>query len=164
MTVDKSKLRLEVSASDFTGVDGRRHMEYSLYLVDDDGDRNYILAKDYIPLTKLVGETNYNDGKWYGWDGGECPVHPETMVETVWVNGDCKKGVASRWKWRVEGQIQYMIAFRVIKEHREPREWWSLWSPSGNLIGNFTKDSAHRKNDTHYNGKGCVIHVREVIE
>ena len=27
--------------------------------------------------------TSYNDGKWHGWNGGECPVHPETEVEFV---------------------------------------------------------------------------------
>ena len=28
--------------------------------------------------------TNYNDGKWHGWNGGECPVHPKSMVDAVW--------------------------------------------------------------------------------
>lgn len=23
---------------------------------------------------------DYNDGKIHGWNGGECPVHPETVV------------------------------------------------------------------------------------
>ena len=27
--------------------------------------------------------TNYNDGRWHGWNGGECPVHPETVVVVV---------------------------------------------------------------------------------
>ncbi len=27
--------------------------------------------------------TNYNDGKWHGWNGGECPVHPDSEVEVV---------------------------------------------------------------------------------
>ena len=22
---------------------------------------------------------DYNDGNWHGWDGGECPVHPESV-------------------------------------------------------------------------------------
>lgn len=25
--------------------------------------------------------TNYNDGKWHGWNGGKCPVHPESIVQ-----------------------------------------------------------------------------------
>ncbi len=64
--------------------------------------------------------TNYNDGNWWGWNGGECPVHPETEVTVTYPNGAvCLNAVASSHRW--EGPI----LFRVTKEHREPREWWA---------------------------------------
>ena len=30
----------------------------------------------------------YNDGKWHGWNGGECPVHPKTVVDYLWLYDD----------------------------------------------------------------------------
>lgn len=137
-------------------------------VADDAGDGHTLLNEEYeeLPETKPETSTNYNDGKWHGWNGGECPVHPETVVEYVYISetvpildDDAAKHI--RWDKKYPHPV---IAFRVIKEHLEPREWWALWSPSGNLIGNFSKESAHEKNNTHYNGKGDVIHVREVIE
>ena len=74
--------------------------------------------------------TNYNDGKWHGWNGGECPVHPETVVEGVYLNEDGKpdfrspmRDDARNFDW-VRGGLFCLIAFRVIKEHKEPREFW----------------------------------------
>lgn len=67
--------------------------------------------------------TNYNDGLWHGWNGGECPVHPKTKVELVAGNW-LASGIAAReHDW--SGDQKYpIIAFRVVKEFREPREWW----------------------------------------
>jgi len=62
--------------------------------------------------------TNYNDGRWWGWNGGECPVHPQSEVE-IW-DATSKQNLvipAEAVHWPFRG------AFRVIREHREPREW-----------------------------------------
>lgn len=68
---------------------------------------------------------NYNDGHWHGWNGGECPVHPETVVEAQWINrGNLRKQTekANEFIW---GNHEYQtVAFRVIKEHRDPRVFW----------------------------------------
>lgn len=67
---------------------------------------------------------NYNDGKWHGWNGGECPVHPETVLEVVLDDGSLVKGeFANRWFWGVDSTC--IIALRVIKDRREPREFWA---------------------------------------
>lgn len=92
----------------------------------------------------------YEVGKWYGWNGGECPVHHETVVEwvTKQASGSGKAGVYS---WGVDDHENCIIlAFRVIKEYKEPREFW-LHEPSG-------------KFQTEACARGCCIHVREVIE
>ena len=34
-------------------------------------------------VSRATPEPNYNDGRWHGWNGGECPVHPETVVVVV---------------------------------------------------------------------------------
>ena len=113
--------------------------------------------------------TDYNDGKWHGWNGGECPVHPKTLIDYVWLyKGD--KGSVVLTDERAGGILfegsgrGELVAFRVVKEYKEPREWWILWSPKGNLIGNFSKASAEDKNRTHYAGKGEIVHVREVLD
>ena len=76
--------------------------------------------------------TNYNDGKWHGWNGGECPVHPESEVEGVYLDEDGKPDFRSPvrddaaifdWAWEYAFRL---IAFRVVKEHKEPREFWAV--------------------------------------
>ena len=107
--------------------------------------------------------TNYNDGKWHGWNGGECPVHPETLVNAKFSCGtECDGYRAGPWDWG--DNPTKIVAFRVVKEYKGPREWWILWSPKGTLIGNFSKASAEDKNRTHYAGKGEIVHVREVLD
>lgn len=98
--------------------------------------------------------TNYNDGRWHGWNGEECPVHPKTRIE-----GLEPKGVfwtASAGDCHFES---FRGAFRVIREHREPREWW--------IYDTEVFDSEVDASDTaSYDGDkpGSVIHVREVID
>lgn len=65
--------------------------------------------------------TDYNDGKWHGCNGGECPVHPESIVDLLYA--DPEHAVlsieAGDYHWDSD-----LVAFRVIKQHREPRELW----------------------------------------
>lgn len=71
--------------------------------------------------------TDYNDGKIHGWNGGDCPVHPESIVE-VWLhrgNGDTQ--MAESWHWKhndTNGKASDIIAFRVVKQHVEPKSIW----------------------------------------
>lgn len=66
--------------------------------------------------------TDYNDGRWHGWNGGECPVHPQTVVEIAMRERGVAEEAAEQWFW--DGDRCRIVAFRVVKEHREPREWW----------------------------------------
>lgn len=63
--------------------------------------------------------SNYNDGKWHGWNGGECPVHPETVVDCRFYNGNCDERDAGDYSWSYDGASR-IVAFRVVKEHKEP--------------------------------------------
>ena len=102
--------------------------------------------------------TNYNDGKWHGWNGGECPVHPKTVVEGVYLDEDGKPDFRSPMRddargfdWVRDG-LFCLIAFRVVKEYREPLEWW---------LTNGKAFSSAREAKTAYPGSNPV-HVREV--
>lgn len=102
--------------------------------------------------------TDYNDGKWHRWNGGECPVHPKSVVGAVWhddnlnqvgIRVDCAGGGA----WHNQ-----ILKFRVIKEHREPREWWLVKNGSSSWAFNSAREAK-----TAY--PGCTpIHVTEITE
>ncbi len=106
--------------------------------------------------------TNYNDGKWHGWNGGDCPVHPKTIVEYVWhdpIRSTAGFGGArlaydfghSRLAW------VHVVKFRVIKEHKEPREYW--------LVRDYKNDYFHvTDTEPDYNDWFEVKHVREVTK
>lgn len=106
--------------------------------------------------------TNYNDGKWHGWNGGECPVHPKSTVELRWSEdtgeSNSKADFYQTECWTHEDDTcNHIIAFRVIKEHREPREWWIGCNGFAYSAREAAEDSL----------KGTLvdpIHVREVLE
>ena len=64
--------------------------------------------------------TNYNDGQIHGWNGGDCPVHPQTIVEA-------REWFGARWTRQAENCDWHSmrVTFRVIKEYRAPRERWA---------------------------------------
>ena len=107
--------------------------------------------------------TNYNDGKWHGWNGGECPVHPQTFVEVQ--HKIRSTGFAVSYRWGIDVDVHdgpsAIIAFRVIKEHREPREFWIAWPLAGAHAGPHVLIGKPSAGLTGYRDP---IHVREVLE
>lgn len=106
--------------------------------------------------------TNYNDGKWHGHNGGECPVHPETVVEVrnlvPYIGRNVPPMKASAFIWTGDNAGADIIAFRVIKEHKEPREFWI----SKNSTKIWTDKNQAEANARIYGV--TLIHVREVLE
>ena len=99
--------------------------------------------------------TEYKENVWYGWNGGECPVHPKSLVEAVWISGGpfrSEQREAKDFVWVWDAPVSGIIAFRVVKEYREPREFWVF--PGGRDV--LTAKPA--VGGDHY------IHVREVVE
>lgn len=94
--------------------------------------------------------TNYNDGNWHGWNGGECPVHPKSRVDIAGSWGITRNKLAGDVSWN--GGV---IAFRIVKEHREPREWWLI--PGGSFTGRWAIYD-------HNPGRIDAIYVREALE
>ena len=71
--------------------------------------------------------TDYNDGKWHGWNGGECPVHPKSVVEVRYEDSSYNgidQGKGLDYGWIKFANKRGICAFRVVKEYREPREFW----------------------------------------
>lgn len=109
--------------------------------------------------------TNYNDGKWHGWNGGECPVHVNSKIEWVWnyKNGDTLISSGHAGDAAFLGtSYGAVIAFRVIKEYKEPRDWWSVGSVNYPTIELAETALASAKARGAFAEE--IIHVREVIE
>lgn len=82
-------------------------------------------AEAYAEELEKAMKKDWNDGTIHGWNGGDCPVHPETVVE-FWMRGDgwadyCKAGELD---WVHSEKSFDIIAFRVVKQHVEPKVIW----------------------------------------
>lgn len=107
--------------------------------------------------------TDYNDGKWHGWNGGDmkpASVHEETVIDYVWFDEcDERELCGTRKNVRASAGVGWsqVVKFRVIKEHKEPRE----------CLVNFEtmqfRFSTGPLNDAKYLDAGYV-YAREVIE
>lgn len=114
--------------------------------------------------------SDYNDGEWHIWNGGECPVHPRSVVQIQLADEtrlqveaemtDCLTG-AGNHLWDHESPIgaNDIIAFRVLKEHREPREFWIVAA-----TGDAWETEARAKTVADGLVDPTIIHVREVLE
>lgn len=110
--------------------------------------------------------TDYNDGVWHGWNGGECPVNDDSIVEGMYLRDGSPAlespvtDRAAHFDWRLEN-ANTLIAFRVVKAYREPREWWVNEYQDRFMSVHNTLYEADR--DAGLGRKSC-IHVREVLE
>jgi hypothetical protein len=105
--------------------------------------------------------TDYNDGKWHGWNGGECPVHRKSRVDFLHENGFA-------WREMLAGGIVWKNcgAFRVTMPYVEPpkpREWWLVLNDSGACYGGYMLRGTAAKVCSGLPG-GKIVHVREVLE
>ena len=69
--------------------------------------------------------SDYCNGQIHGWNGGECPVHPETVV-SIWKRGGSMawSGKAGNVCWDHGSCVSDIIAFQVVKRHVEPKVIW----------------------------------------
>lgn len=56
-----------------------------------------------------------SDG-WIEWKGGECPVHPDTVVDIEFRDGDqAALARASWWDWPHEGNDSDITRYRIVR-------------------------------------------------
>ncbi len=118
---------------------------------------------------------DYNDGNWHGWNGGECPVHPESMVKAIAANGNVKSDqftpalierAADTIDWGKLGDAKRapIVAFSVTKPYVEPPKPLEIWVnvyPDGSFSSIYkNKESA----EFNVAFKGRTAHFREVLE
>jgi len=90
---------------------------------------------------------DYNNGEIWGWNGGECPVHPQSEV-MVWMRcGDYVGGwQASTFGWGHGGGGGVIVCFQVTKVHVEPKVIWVNEYKEGDVGHSFpTEEQANRQ-------------------
>ena len=88
-------------------------------------------------------------GQWVGWNGGSCPVHPDTVVEYAFIGQagiDMDRECAGRMDW--SDSFEPIIAYYVIKEPQKAAEY--TIDPKTHIIWYSCEDD--------------LVHVREVTE
>lgn len=100
--------------------------------------------------------TDYNDGNWHGWNGGECPVHPMSKVEGLEASGGQWVALANGNDWQL-----FRGAFRVVKPYVAPTEYsgecyaYHYTNLAPTLCGDtpLAKSMPGKWTATHTNGK-----------
>ena len=101
---------------------------------------------------------DYNYGKIHAWSGGECPVHPDSVVEvTIHGHGTILR-VAGSLRW------SQPLLFRVTKPYVEPPKPFELWVNvyADGLYGNLRATEEDAVAARSENAR--TVHMREVTE
>ena len=106
---------------------------------------------------------DYNDGKWHGWNGGECPVHPKSVVDARFLDPrqhftPPEPRKAEELIWVHDGYPWDIIAFRVVKPYTEPRKSRERWMDPES--GYTAENKNVWSSDMHHK----LILLREVME
>ena len=107
--------------------------------------------------------TEYVTGQFYGWNGGECPVHPETVVE-VWFRGQSSQSAlkASYLEWEHGNSTGDIVCFKVITPYVEPKVIWVNETSGGQMIAyNSASEARNRALVTYASVAVKYVEVKE---
>ena len=95
--------------------------------------------------------TEYVTGQIYGWNGGECPVHPNTEV-SVWFRGQsCQLALkASYLAWKHLDSGSDIVCFQVATPYAEPKVIWVNEYASGSGSSYISEEIAKRADNGHH--------------
>jgi hypothetical protein len=103
--------------------------------------------------------SDYNNGQIHGWNGGECPVHPETVVKFWTRDGrSFSEGTAKCLRWSNLSENSDIIAFQVVKQHVEPKVIWVNEYPSGAVCYETKEDAKSSREE------GCTRIAVKYVE
>jgi hypothetical protein len=111
-----------------------------------------------------VTDTYDKINHWYGWNGGERPVHADTIVDTVDVDGGSWRGEASGADWSHDNRPNDIAAFRITRLYVEPkvlREWWVNVYPDD--LDGCSYTTREKADQEHASNRIECVHVREVL-
>jgi hypothetical protein len=114
----------------------------------------------------------YEVDRWYPWWGGDCPVHGKTEVICMFQDGAKVQGFARQFSWpRPRPRenaicVANIVAFKVLEEYEEPREFWALISVRDGIPFAMYKtwEEAWEEAEKKTNYRKEIVKVREVKE
>jgi len=57
--------------------------------------------------------------EWIEWKGGECPVHPSTIVRLRFRDGELTEDEEACWSsWEHIGKPYDIISYRIVKDEK----------------------------------------------
>ena len=107
--------------------------------------------------------TEYVTGQIYGWNGGECPVHPETKIKIWTRNALLCSGVNAdvpRCEWKHKQNGHDIIAFQVITPYAEPETVWVNEFLNG-AMECFRSEAEAKQYGKQYHTRVAVKYVEE---
>ena len=87
--------------------------------------------------------TDYNNGEIWGWNGGECPVHPKSEVK-YWLRSGASSILTAGgdYFWKHSNSTDDIVCFQVTKVYVEPKVIWvNVW-PNGEMLAYDTEEKA----------------------
>ena len=94
--------------------------------------------------------TEYVTGQIYGWNGGECPVHPETKVELWFRGGVWTRDDAGVCSWKHFNSTGDIVCFQVIEPYAEPKTIWVNEYADGDLYAYSSENMAKMYSHTNH--------------
>lgn len=75
------------------------------------------LASDWD--THAVTRDEYQAaGGWMKWQGGECPVDEDAVVQAKWSDGDeTTRALSSSFSWFASVSLPNIVAYRIVRQH-----------------------------------------------
>jgi hypothetical protein len=105
--------------------------------------------------------TDYNNGEIWGWNGGECPVHRESVVTTWCRRGGSVEGIAAKhFFWGHHDGDGDIVCFQVTKVHVGPKVIWGNEYNTGAFYG-YTSEEDAKNNAQPYHTRIAVKYVEE---
>ena len=109
--------------------------------------------------------TEYVTGQIYGWNGGECPVHPETKIKIWTRNGLVDPDAITYGEccvWKHMGTGYDIVCFQVITPYAEPKVIYVNEYVCGLVSAYRTEEEAKRLG--HMNNTRVAVKYVEVKE
>lgn len=86
---------------------------------DSDGDIVYVSCDDSIIRFFKPFRFKLHKSEWIKWDGGECPVDRETLVEVKMRDGYTVIGKAKYGVWANTSLDYDIVAYRIVEPDKE---------------------------------------------
>lgn len=99
--------------------------------------------------------SDYNDGKWHGWNGGNCPVHPKSKVQVA-TNIGVFTDLAGKFEW--DNSVSPIVAFKVVEKFEEPKVIW-VNEYENAFVAHTTEERAKKYSDSGITLRVAVKYV-----